>query len=187
MFLVTNFLSPPQFLDETLVLHIVSLPLLSNDLTLSPLFSLSFPDFVRFLVLIVCPAAHTPELGEDPRLEVVVLQHLRGWRPAGLVLVRPGDGPDGVLNVDVVAVVVVVDDVVSGVVDQAEGLSAGHLTDEVRALPVLDDGDHAGSCLRSGGSTVQRGAARHRPRLVGPSQLSRDLLPVFPSLEQKTK
>ena len=120
MFLVTNFLSPPQFLDETLVLHVVSLPLLSNDLTLSPLFSLSFPDFVRFLVL------RTPELGEDPRLELAVLQHLRGRRPAGLVLVRPGDGPDGVLDVDVVVSVVVV-----VVVDQAEGLSAGHLTDEV--------------------------------------------------------
>ena len=98
------------------------------------------------------------------------------------MLVSPGDGSDGVLNVYIVAGVVVV-----VVVDQAEGLSAGHLTDEVRALPVLDDGDHAGSCLRSGGSTVQRGAARHRPRLVGPCQLSRDLLPVFSRLEQKTE
>ena len=78
MFLVTNFLSPPQFLDETLVLHVVSLPLLSDDLALSPLFSLSFPDFVRFLVLSLRPA-DTPELGEDPRLEFALLQHLGGW------------------------------------------------------------------------------------------------------------
>ena len=78
MFLVTNFLSPPQFLDETLVLHVVSLPLLSNDLALSPLFPLSFPDFVRFLVLSLRPA-DTPELGEDPRLELALLQHLRRW------------------------------------------------------------------------------------------------------------
>ena len=74
-FLVTNFLSPPQFLDKTLVLHVVSLPLLSDDLTLCPLFSLSLPDFVRFLVVSV----GSPELGEDPRLELGVLQHLRGW------------------------------------------------------------------------------------------------------------
>ena len=72
------------------------------------------------------------------------------------------------------------------VVDQAEGLSAGHLTDKVGALPVLDDGDHTGPGLRSGGR-VERGAARYRPRLVSPCQLSGDLLPVFSRLEQKTK
>ena len=74
-FLVTNFLSPPQFLDKTLVLHVVSLPLLSDDLTLCPLFSLGLPDFVRLLVV----GVGSPELGEDPRLELAVLQHLRGW------------------------------------------------------------------------------------------------------------
>ena len=78
MFLVTNFLSPPQFLDETLVLHAVSLPLPSDDLTLRPLLSLSLPDFVRLLVLTVGPA-DTPELGEDPRLELRGLQHLSCW------------------------------------------------------------------------------------------------------------
>ena len=97
------------------------------------------------------------------------------------MLVSSGDGPDGVLDVDVVPGVVVV---VVVVVDEAERLSAGHLTDKVRVLLVLDDGDHAGPGLRPG---VQRGAARHWPRLVGPSQLSRDLLPVFSGLEQKTK
>ena len=98
------------------------------------------------------------------------------------MLVSSGDGPDGVLDVDVVPGVVVV--VV--VVDEAEGLSAGHLTDKVRVLLVLDDGDQAGPGLRSG-VVVERRAARHRPRLVSPSQLSRDLLPVFAGLEQKTK
>ena len=96
------------------------------------------------------------------------------------MLVSSGDGPDGVLDVDVVPGVVVV------VVDEAESLSAGHLTDKVRVLLVLDDGDHAGPGLRSG-VVVERRAARHRPRLVSPSQLSRDLLPVFAGLEQKTK
>ena len=97
------------------------------------------------------------------------------------MLVSSGDGPDGVLDVDVVP------DVVPGVVvDEAESLSAGHLTDKVRVLLVLDDGDHAGPGLRSG-VVVERRAARHRPRLVSPSQLSRDLLPVFAGLEQKTK
>ena len=96
------------------------------------------------------------------------------------MLVSPRDGPDGILYVDVVSAVVVV--VV--VVDQAEGLSAGHLTDKVRALLVLNDGDNAGPGLRSG---VQRGAARHRPGLVSPRQLRGDLLPVFSGLEQKTK
>ena len=94
------------------------------------------------------------------------------------MLVSSGDGPDGVLDVDVVPGVVVV--------DEAESLSAGHLTDKVRVLLVLDDGDQAGPGLRSG-VVVERRAARHRPRLVSPSQLSRDLLPVFAGLEQKTK
>ena len=173
MFLVTNFLSPPQFLDETLVLHIVSLPLLSNDLTLCPLFSLSFPDFVRFRVLTAHPA-NTPELREDPRLELPpILQDLRGWGLADLVLLRPGDGPDGVLNVDV--------GVVPVPVQPAQRLSAGHLTDEVGALLVLDDADDAGASLGTG---VERGAGEGS-RLVSLGELSRDLLPVFSGLNRK--
>ena len=69
--LVTKFLSSGQFLDETLVLQVVSPPLLGNDLALCPLLPLSFPHFVR-LTLTGGPS-NTPELGEDPRLEAAVL------------------------------------------------------------------------------------------------------------------
>ena len=98
--LVTNLLSSPQFLDETFILQAVSLPLLCNDLTLRPLLSLSLPYFVRAAVLIR-NSSDTPELGEDPRLAVFLLHRVGRGGLTDLVLVRPGDRPDGVVNVDV--------------------------------------------------------------------------------------
>ena len=89
------------------------------------------------------------------------------------MLVRPGDGPDGVLNVDV--------GVVPVPVQPAQRLSAGHLTDEVGALLVLDDADDAGASLGAG---VERGAGEGS-RLVSLGELSRDLLPVFSGLNRK--
>ena len=91
------------------------------------------------------------------------------------MLIRPGDRPDGVLNVDAGGLLVPV--------LPAQCLTTGHLTDEVGALLVLDDADCAGARL---GTRVERGAG-DGASLVSLGKLSRDLLPVFSGLEQNRR